>query len=317
MDFIHKRTIELSDMECQNLCDLFEAVFGKKKSKLAFQKQFFDTPLAYSFHGLMIEEGEIVGAYTAVPYRYSFFGEEMIFALAVDTMIHPKHRGGPFNVKKMAGKVYSALKEEGIPFVFGFPNDNIFEYRLKVLKWHHIGNLDYFVLPLRVGVMRPSLKWLNYLSKVGVACFMRLPRLRKSLNAARYIVKIDGDDFKRHRYGDLYEEITLPSGGTCIIRNYVEDDGVHVTYLIDVKPFTPYFFNMAVREVYNHVKHKSDIIIYVGKLDFLPKGLIRVPKGKEPKAVKFCGKILLPDKVNSQIYDISNWQIDLSNFDVR
>ena len=59
------------------------------------------------------------------------------------------------------------------------------------------------------------------------------------------------------------------------------------------------------------------MILYVGKLDFKVKNLIKVPSKYEPKTVHMSGKILDDSVVDNRVFDIKNWNVNLSNYDVR
>ena len=50
MNFIVKRTNELTQIEKQQICDLFLDVFKKEKSLKDFEKQFLNTTKGYSYH---------------------------------------------------------------------------------------------------------------------------------------------------------------------------------------------------------------------------------------------------------------------------
>ena len=57
-------------------------------------------------------------------------------------MIKASHRGSPFTLKKMTDKLYKELMKDQIGFVYGFPNDNIYQIRERILKWRNIYNLN-------------------------------------------------------------------------------------------------------------------------------------------------------------------------------
>ena len=317
MDFIFKKTADLTTEQCQELMNLFHLVFNKEKSLDKFKRQFLNTATGYSYHGLMSHNGAIVGAYSAIPYRYTYFGKPVLLALAVDTMIHPEHQGGPFNVKKMADLVYAALKQDGIPFVLGFPNENIFKYRLKVLKWHHLGDLSYYALPLQATALHHSLFLTNPMFRALANLWIHAYRHRSAPSLSYGLQKINDTNFREHRYGPEYETLALPHEGSCTFRIHAEDNGSSVAYMLDVDPLNSKTFHQAVRHIYKNVAGKADLIMYVGKLPFHPQGLVTIPKKLEPKPVHFCGKILLPKIVDERILDIGSWNINLSNFDVR
>lgn len=317
MDFLFRKSNELSLGERRQLCGLFQTVFAKEKSDDEFCRKFLAAPAGPSYHGLMLADNSIVGSYSVIPYPYLAFGRQPTFGLDVDTMIHPDYRGGPFNVKRMADLVYLALMENHIPLVFAFPNDNIFEYRLKIMKWVHLGDLDYYVLPLRLGTFKPALRWLNLAVRLAAACYLRLPRRPRSAPSRGGIRKVDNAAFRAHRYGEAVRRLGLPGGATCFLRIHTEEDGVRAAYILDVDPLTETAFRDAVKAAYHAAKDDADLILYVGNPAFKPQGLIRLPKQREPKPIRMCCKILLPDRIDRRVLDFSEWELNISNFDVR
>ena len=89
-----------------------------------------------------------MGSYAVKPFYYNYFGKKLIFGQSVDTMIRKDYRGNAFNLKKLSDEVYSALANDNISFVFGFPNKEIYLIRKKLLKWKDIGTLDIYLAPL-------------------------------------------------------------------------------------------------------------------------------------------------------------------------
>ena len=124
VDYVFKKSTEFSAAEKDQWLTLFNTVFDKARTVADFDRIFLQSPLGYSYHTLMVREGSIVGAFNAVPYRYTYFGRECMIALSVDTMIHPDCRDNPFHMKKMAQNTHQRMALDGIPAVFGFPNHN-------------------------------------------------------------------------------------------------------------------------------------------------------------------------------------------------
>ena len=61
----------------------------------------------------------------------------------------------------------------------------------------------------------------------------------------------------------------------------------------------------------------TDLIIYVGNLRSVPANLLKVPKFLlKKKQTIISGKILNSAEVDDSIFKISNWSINLSNFDI-
>ncbi|MBU0686418.1 MAG: GNAT family N-acetyltransferase [Candidatus Margulisbacteria bacterium] len=319
MEFKLKKSNELSSLEKEQICALFERVFGKQKPLDKFKRQFESTVLGYSYHGLMVEHETIVGSYTAIPFKYRFFGKNLVFALSVDTMIDEAFRGSPFNLKKVANLVYDTLVKDKVPFVFGFPNENVYLVRKKLLQWHDIGQLNYYVLPIEIGAFKKILSWLNFGSKIVskiVNSFSKQINLQKMIEPKPYPVEKEVDaNFMRYRYDDTYK-VVKGMGDSYFAYKLGEEKGVNGAYLIDVFPLQKKWLASAVKYIYENEK-RIDAILYAGKLPFSAINLFKVPKSLAPKDIKMSGKILIDTLVDDRIFDITNWNVNLSNFDVR
>jgi hypothetical protein len=266
----------------------------------------------------MLAHGTIVGAYNFVPYLYHYFGTRRLFGLSVDTMIARAHRGGPFNLVNMVGRTYEEMRRDGITFVFGFPNNNVYEFTRCVLKWRDIAELDFYVLPINIGAVRSRLTWANVLSRLGASGLLRLPSSRRRTCCVFGVEKVCDESFEEHRYGPQHQVVDLTaSAGKCVFRHCIEADGVRTVYIIDVLPFTPTCFVEAVRAVHTMVATRADLILYVGRLPFGGTGLFRVPPSRRPRRVMMCGKVLDQQLIDKRVLQIDNWNVNISNFDVR
>ena len=311
-----KRTYQLTKSEQQQMRDLFEEVFNKKMTKDSFERKFFYTPKGYSYHGLMLHEENIVGASSAVPGRYKFFGKEHIFSLSVDTMIDPKYRGGGHLIK-MINLVHQGLINDDVPFIFGFPNEHFYAVQKRLLKYEDIGELDYYVLPLNIGSVVRKLKPLNFMSRSFCKLTARFCRIPKKSEAGHGIAKVLDKQFERHRYDAGYSRIALADSAECIYKIYEEEGGIRTLYIIDVVPLTAASLARAVKEICRTAVEAVDIIIYVGKLPSRPAGLWKTPDSKKPQRIRMTGKILIPDVIDSSVFKSDNWRVNISDFDVR
>ena len=147
---IFAKTNQLSNREREEIRKLFYSIYKKKMTEDMFERKFLGTPKGYSYHSLLLGNKNIVGAFSAVPWRYKFFGREHFFCVQVDTMIEPEYRGRGYWIK-MAKKVHEGLVDDGIPFIFGFPNEIFYPQQKRFLKYDDIGELDYYVMPLNIG----------------------------------------------------------------------------------------------------------------------------------------------------------------------
>lgn len=318
MEIIIKKTIDLLKTEKNDICALFKRVFSKEMTLIDFEKKFLSNTFNTSYHALLLNDNnEIVGCYSSIPQEYNYFGSQVIFALSVDTMIDEEYRGSPFTLKKLATGVYSSMQQDGISFVFGFPNDNVYLVRKKILKWEDIGKLDYYILPLNIGALKPSLKNLNFFSQILSKLFMSLPFKSKESDIFKFpIEKIADQSFLTHRYDNTYQIIKLTDKSFFVYKIHL-DENIRVAYIIDVFPLAKYGIEKAVSYLYNHEHANIDLIMYVGSLSVAPKNLLKVPKKYQPKNVYMSGKILDESVVDQRIYDLNNWNVNLSNYDVR
>lgn len=313
-----KRTHQLSKAEQEQMRDLFLRVFNKKMTKDKFERKYFYTPKGYSYHSLMLHEKTIVGASSAVPGRYNFFGEEHIFSLSVDTMIDPRYRGGGHLIK-MINLVHQGLINDGIPFIFGFPNEHFYAVQKRLLKYEDIGELDYYVLPLNIGSVARKFKQLNLISRSFCKLAVRLCRIPKNSEAGHSIAKVVDKQFEQHRYDASYSRITIGNAAECIYRIYEEEGGIRSLYIIDVIPPNAASLAQAIKEICRTAVKAVDvdIIIFVSNLPSKPPGLWKTPDSKKPQRIRMTGKILIPDVIDSSVFEMNNWSVNISDFDVR
>ena len=316
-EFVFTTTRELSSDQCDQFCALFESVFEKPMSAQAFERKYSDTPLGHSHHTLMLVDGKVVGAYNLVPYRYHCFGASRLFGLSTDAMIHEQYRNGPFNMVKMAKRTWEGAARDGVVFAFGFPNDAAYTFTRKVLKWADMGELDFYALPINIGAFRQSLAWANPFSRLCAAGLSHMPRLSAARPVTFAVDKVCDTAFRRHRYDERHHTIDLGGGGDCTYSICVEDGGIRVLYIVDVTPPTAARFAQAMAALRAIAAKRADLILYVGRLPFAPKGLLRVPPSKRPRQIRMCGRILDPHDVDRRVLEIDHWNINLSNFDVR
>lgn len=319
MKFLVKRTIDLSDHEKQSLRDLFAEVFSKPKPVERFERQFTKTVLGYSYHGMMLDdEDRLVGAYTSIPVRYEVAGSTRTFGLSVDTMIARGARGNSGNLRRLAEDTYERLAEDGIPFIFGFPNENIYAVRKRILRWKDIGTLDYYLLPLRPDRRK---RWLLPL-RPGFLLLAALLNSRVRMRTAgsnrersTLVRKVDDTAFRQYRYGPEHVKGSLPDG-TEFFYAVSDLDGTRVACIVDITSLTRHALEQAVAEICGIVGSSMDAIVYVGRLDERPANLFRLPERFWPKPVRMAGRILVAGDIDERIFSLDAWRVNLSDYDV-
>lgn len=312
-----RKTVDLSQEQCEQMRRLFFRVFAREMSELTFKRRFTSTPKGYSYHGLMLHDSEIVGSFSAIPYRYLVFGTERLLALSVDTMIAPEHRGGKTNLVTMARLVYEALVKDGIGFIYGFPNELYYAHEKRILETRDIGNLSYYVLPINAGTVMQRFKILDYPSRLCARIIAGFPSSHNTVGHKYNIEKINDEQFIKHRYDDSYRFLSLNNCVKCVYKIYTEKEGAKTLYLLDVWPITLAAMDEAVLKAFQQYHGSIDMIVHVGRLPFHPRRLIKVPQWVEPQKIRMTGKVLVEGAIPDSVFDINNWNVNVSNFDVR
>lgn len=322
MKYITKKTNEFTPKEKENYCRLFKSVFNRDFTLEDFDNKYKSTVYGYSYHGLMIEDDEIVGSNSIVPFYYHFFGRKIIFGLDMDTMIEKAHRHKDIMaLKKIWQSSIPVMKAEQIPIVFGIPNAIAYPYWIKVNKWKDIGGLHYYILPIRISKLAHLPGIFDIYSLFYSAFFNFLAAIFPGSKKERRfpIARVDDPAFAAYRfqgYFKNYRKIDLGSNGIAYY-TIVAEEKARVAYIIDVQPFSAYHLSRAVREVYRLEKKTVDAILYVDRLDFCPVNLFKAPRRFEPVPIRLCFQVVDDSIIDGRADRIENWHTNLATFDVR
>lgn len=323
LKILHKKTMDLSNDDRRQIIELFFDVFQTSKDLNWFDNILINTPNGYAYHTIMYDNESIVGSYTVIPFNYIFFGKNTTFGLSVDTMIKKEYRGKPkFNVITMANKTYDWIKSEKVSFVFGFPNENIYLIRKKRLKWVDVGSLNYYIFPINTsniidfGYFNWVVKCLSNLLVFYNWICMKLTLLRKIKTKENEIYKISGDLFDRYRYDNFigqYKKINTQIGYFTYTLSNINE--INIAFVIDFYPQSNKLLELACDNLLKIHKSEVDAILYIGSLEFNPINMFKIPRYFEPKKVYMSGKILTSD-VDDRVFELKNWAVNLSNYDV-
>ena len=316
MEVIVKKTTELTAAEIDRVNALFFDVFKKERSADYFLGEYLNTPLGYSYHAMLWDGDTLAGFHSGVPFYYRDGDRRFIAGLGIDTMTAVTHRDF-FNVRDMFRACEEAMKADGCVLRVGFPNDNSYPILKKGFKYKDIGKLDTYFLPIRIGGVKPKYSFLNPLSQLLCWSIMQFSRL--SLSARIYDFRYgkcrDSFDLVRYKwYGGEYQ--TIEYKGVVARYKVMNYNGVMTAFVLDVHPLSRRAFDAIIRKVYCATRGKVDMIMYVGHLPFTPLSLITMPHKMEPKHFNFTCKPLAKDAFDDSIYDISNWDVNLSNYDL-
>ena len=155
-------TKELTEQEKTGIRDLFRNCFHIEKSAKRFEQEFLKTCKGYSYHCIYQKDDKILASFCIVPYEYRINSETVLFGLSVDTIVSPEAKLGPFGVADMAAQTEELAKKDGCSVLYGFPNDNFYEYNIEILGREETGILDFYLVPLSVGKLKKSLTIFNF-----------------------------------------------------------------------------------------------------------------------------------------------------------
>jgi hypothetical protein len=318
MEFIVKKTTELTETEQSEILALFNTVFGKTRPVTHFRNQFLNNPLGYSYHSIIIETGKIVGCDSYIPSYYTVDGQRLLFANAVDTMISKPYRDF-VNLYDMVTEVHDYMKKDGVICVYGFPNDIAYPVFHKSKLMKDIGILTTYCLPYRIGGIKPALKVFNCFSQLFAKLYAVCNGLFASRKVYRFAIEKEAQTYNATRYKRLdgdYKIIHLNEQDGFVYK-LMEYEGVKSVFLIDVFEKSAANFNRAIGYILKNHSREFDILLYVGRLPFKCSGLIKLPEKMSPKRFHFNGEILKKEKIDKkQFFDIDNWDVNLSNYDL-
>jgi len=303
-----KTTGELTAAEIVQLRELFTDVFQKPFPEDVLRRKYSGSCLGHSFHSLMVDQGRIVGAFSALPVRYRFFGRPVLFAPTADLMIAAPYRGPVKQIQMLGQGLFEKLREAGIAFVFACLREEMRMVHQVVSRWRTVGKVFYYAAPAN-GLARWAL---------------RLGSRREKDGARKWpIEKVNDDQFAQYRYKVFpvpYQTVPLPGGDAIYTTEFfypIEGlpSGIHLGLLLDVWPLDAPTFDRAVAEIRRR-EPRLHFLAYQGRLPFRPREMFRIPARFEKKAWFVAGRILRDDLVDDRIFDISHWNINLSNGDL-
>lgn len=130
------------------ILELFELVFGSDLGVDYWNWRFRDNPTKKQMILLCWDEAKLVGHYAVSPVKMRVGAGERMAGLSMTTMTHPDY-GGQGIFKKLAEELYQTFyKDEGLDFIWGFPNKNSHGAFIKNLRWKDIQVMPSFSLSI-------------------------------------------------------------------------------------------------------------------------------------------------------------------------
>ena len=311
------RTNELSVLQKEGICKLFEDVFHHIKTLDYFDKQFGEASPQGSYHCIYETEGKLLATFSYIPYRLAYHDKEVMVAVGVDTAVSPSAKIGEFGVYFMYQSLIKRMKQDGIEAVYGFPNDNFYGYNTLILGLKDIGILDFYVVPMNLGLVKKNLSFLtpvfSLLSILGIK-FLKSFSSKKEI---KYDINLIHDAvFEKQRYSSNHSFLTLKDGSRVVYTLYKEEKLGDVAYIIDIESMSKHNFYEAFEQVAKKVKNNCSMIAFpCSRMPFFSP--IRIPMKYLPRKLHMVGSCFDSDIVKSDFYSLASWKANLSIFDVR
>lgn len=139
--YIRKR---LEENDLSYISPLYKSAFDLTVDVVDIKNKFFDKyqKIKASFI-CYTRDKKAVSFYGMIVQKVIYNGSEFYVGQSCDSMTHKEH-GGKGLFVKLANDVYEYLKQEGVQFVFGFPNTTIYDLRIKKLRWQHVENINVY-----------------------------------------------------------------------------------------------------------------------------------------------------------------------------
>lgn len=310
-------TPELSENQWNSYHNSFRKVFDKEYSIEYLKRKYIGSCLGYSFHGALFCDEEIVGMYTEIPRRYHYFDREIIVGQGCDAFILPEHRKDESYLKQIFDVVVAGTRDLEIVYHISIPNRKAYPYWKYYVGCRDIGKLRYYILPVRVGNVLGKWRFLNIIS-IPVVRLMALigsKIYRKQKVNSKPISVKRTKEFFSERFGNEYH-VRIKSDQSGFVYLIYNEGNICTAYLMDCFPLTQKNISDALKQIIYENGRKIDVIIFVGLIEKMPFYFIKVPRSKEPRQqpfIAFCSDSN-PDDL---FFDISNWEISLTNFDNR
>ena len=316
MQYITKKTSELTNTDWNQLTDLYNATFKRNVESEYFKKKYNSSvPSVSCFHGLMVDDAiGIVGAMTIIPFKYKFFEKNVIFGNLIDLMINANYRTNILNFKLIYDQLLKNINSK-VDFIYAVPNPNSHLYWTKILQWKEVGKLNYYLFPVKITKL---LKLVSSFDKL-IRPFNNLFQFLFSRNRQKLfhpsISKIISDNFLNYRYSDSYKSFTI-GGQTAWYRIYNEN-GVVTCYIIDIEPMDRKWMAKSIASIYKLERENVDVIMYISNNKAGAFNILKTPIKFEPRNLPLIGKVINTKNIDNRIFNLSNWRFNLSDFDVR
>ena len=310
------RTSELSPQQIEGICSLFDETFHHTKSPEQFLHQFSNTGFpGGSYHVVAEKDGIILATFSFIPYRYKVRGILTKCVLGSDLIVSPKINlgiGGILNMYKLA---VQTLKKDEFTFLYGFPNNNMYDYDKKIMRMKDVCVYDFYVLLINLSKIKRGFVLFQWLFYPCILCLLHFLAFFASKKTFSYpIEKIDDEQFRNSRYDERHHWVRIDEKTEAVYTIYQEGN-IPVAYILDFTSVSPRSFYKAFLKVASLTKKDAAIIAYpANRLPFFTP--LRVPQRFLPRKLHMVVQEFDNPKSDA-LANAKDWNVNLSNMDVR
>jgi hypothetical protein len=150
----------LDENRFSDLAKLHWDVYKKKRAPSYFFKKYDTAYTGVSHIGYIAYKEQIpIAFYGVIPCFIQYEDRIILSAQSADTMTHPDHRYKNLFFD-LANTCFDLCKQNGIEFIFGFPNQNSYHGLIK-LGWQVTEMMDYFKIHVYINPLIKALKKIN------------------------------------------------------------------------------------------------------------------------------------------------------------
>lgn len=312
----NRKTIELSKDDLEQILAGFNEVFGLERSFEVMMNQYTQNPFGYSYHNVVYDDDKVIGHTAGVPSYYWINGEKQVIVDSVDTFILKRYRDGQIFLDHLSS-YFKGLKENGVKLLIAFPDAQVMKLYNKIKMYKHIGEMNTYILPYRIGGVKPALKTFNIVSEFLSWTYVYIAGVFASKKVTAFKIEKDSETYNANRYKRMDGNYQIVHDrGLEFFYKCMTYKGVRAAFLIDVSGKSASNFVRAVKYILKHDRQNFDVILYVGNLYFSNSGLIKVPSRFAPKQFNFIIKFFDKSFNNEMVKDVRNWDVNLATYDV-
>jgi hypothetical protein len=199
-DYIYNK---INNENIGDLITIYKKAFNKDVTKEYLIKKNSTDAYGLSFCGFIAYDGkknEAAAFYGVYPCFVKYDDQLILAAQSGDTMTHPAHQGKGLFIK-LALMTYEYVRNNGVKFVFGFPNQNSYPGFVKKLNWRHVEDIHAYLIRVR------CLTWLriNKIFHFPESLFYRYASFIISL-CRKGKVPIENSVIDGRRYAGIYRD---------------------------------------------------------------------------------------------------------------